>query len=68
MHCPPPVLPGICPYGLLHHIQRICEAGGSYMNVVMLDKIIALVKVMEMVVEVQLYELRGWELGESESS
>ena len=52
------MLPGICLYGLLHHIQRICEAGGSYMNVVMLDKIIALVKVMEMVVEVKLYELR----------
>ena len=51
------MLPGICPYGLLHHIQRICEAGGSYMNVVMLDKIIALVKkVMEVVVEVKLYE------------
>ena len=33
------------------------------MNVVMLDKIIALVKVMEMVVEVKLYELKGIELG-----
>ena len=43
---------------------------GSYKNVVMLGKTIALVKVMEMVVEVKvkLYELKGMELGESESS
>ena len=33
------------------------------MNVVMLDKIIALVKVMEMVVEVKLYELKGMGVG-----
>ena len=46
------------------------EAEASYKNVVMLGKTIALVKVMEMVVEadVKLYELKGMELVESESS
>ena len=41
------------------------EAEASYKNVVMLGKTIALVKVMEMVVEVKvkLYELKGMELG-----
>ena len=39
------------------------KLAGSYKNIVMLGKTIALVKVMEMVVEVKLYELKEMELG-----
>ena len=46
------------------------KLGGSYKNIVRLGKTIALVKVvdMEMVVEVKLYELKGMELGGKVSS